>query len=73
MADRILTKGLKTGTGVGGVGYILRRGLVSRPSLFFKITVSDFIAVSISGKDFIAKTISGKDYISETISVKDTV
>lgn len=29
MADRILTKGLKTGTGVGGVKYILRRGLIS--------------------------------------------
>ncbi len=29
MADRIITKGLKTGTGVGGVKYILRRGLLS--------------------------------------------
>ncbi len=28
MADRILTKGLKTGTGVGGIKYILRKGLV---------------------------------------------
>ena len=29
MADRILTKGLKTGTGAGGVKYILMRGLIS--------------------------------------------
>jgi hypothetical protein len=29
MADRILTKGLKTGTGIGGVKWILRRGLSS--------------------------------------------
>jgi hypothetical protein len=29
MASRIITKGLKTGTGVGGVKYILRRGLIS--------------------------------------------
>ena len=29
MADRILTRGLKTGTGVGGVKYILLRGLIS--------------------------------------------
>jgi hypothetical protein len=29
MSDRIITKGLKTGTGVGGVQYILRRGLIS--------------------------------------------
>ncbi len=28
-ASRIITQGLKTGTGLGGVEYILRRGLVS--------------------------------------------
>ncbi len=47
MADRILTKGLKTGTGVGGVKWILRRGLV--PASFILAIRRDSMAIEREG------------------------
>ncbi len=48
MYDRILTKGLKTGTGVGGVKYILRRGLVAL--VFVPLLRRDMMAIEREGK-----------------------
>lgn len=52
-ANRIITLGLATGTGRGGVGFILRRGLVSAVSIpnAFIISIRDNIAIKISVKD----------------------
>ncbi len=47
MADRILTKGLKTGTGVGGIKWILRRGLV--PASIILIMRRDSMAIEREG------------------------
>ncbi len=47
MADRILTKGLKTGTGVGGVKWILRRGLV--PASIILVSRRDTMAIEREG------------------------
>ncbi len=45
--DRILTQGLKTGTGVGGVEYILRRGLIS--AVFVPLLRRDMMAIEREG------------------------
>ncbi len=49
MADRILTKGLKTGTGVGGVKWILRRGLISA-ALILGLRRDDSMAIEREGR-----------------------
>lgn len=47
MSDRILTNGLKTGTGVSGVKYILRCGLISAALVF--VARRDIMAIEREG------------------------
>ncbi len=60
--DRILTKGLKTGTGVGGVEYILRRGLIS--AVFVPLLRRDMMAIEREGNG-VAVTPSDTDDLAK--------
>ncbi len=64
MADRILTKGLKTGTGVGGVKYILRRGLISAAIVIIPQIDYIFGAMAQSGLVSVSKADPGLNNVA---------
>ncbi len=70
MSIRILTKGLKTGTGAGGVKYILRRGLASAafPLVDSIITFIASIDQAVSNNTGITQNKSVVASIEQTVS-----